>query len=166
MRHREHSLQIAVAHMLTVVLDPSLTWWSSIDHGVGRLGPAEAGIRKRRGVKPGLPDVLIMTKLLPLGTRSMYPSVIGIELKVGKGKLSPAQIEVQDAWRLMGHGYYVATSLEEVQEILAHCHVPMRTRMNFMGGSLERKPAVRFAPLRYKCPPYRRGSKSSMSVVQ
>ena len=28
----EHALQVAVAHMLQVVLDPERTWWSAIDH--------------------------------------------------------------------------------------------------------------------------------------
>ncbi len=156
MRHLEHSLQVAVAHMLTVVLDPNLTWWSSIDHGVGKLSPATAGIRQRRGVRQGIPDILIMWA---------DGKFAGIELKINKGTLSPAQIETQDAWIRLGHGYYVAKSLEEVQEILEYCRVPMRTKMTFLGGSLERKPAVRFAPLRYKRPPYRRGSKSPMSVV-
>ena len=33
----EHALQVAVAHMLQVVLDPVKTWWSAIDHAA-KLG--------------------------------------------------------------------------------------------------------------------------------
>ena len=124
---REHALQVAVAHMLHVVLDPQRTWFSAVDHGVGKLSKMTAGLMKARGVKRGLPDFIIMARSFP-----EEPIVLGLELKTDKGKLSSAQIEVKDEWLSMGHGIYVARSLEEVQEILEHCRIPMRTRMKFL----------------------------------
>jgi hypothetical protein len=127
MKRLEHALQIAVAHMLQLVLDPERTWWSAIDHGVGKLGVVEATQRKKRGVKPGLPDIM----LLVYGS---WPCLIGIELKAGKGMATEAQRSVAMAWRNMGHRYEIARSLEEVQDILARHRVPTLRRMTFFSG--------------------------------
>jgi hypothetical protein len=158
MKRREHSLQIAVAHMLQLVLDPVYTWWSAIDHGVGKLGPAESGIRKRRGVKPGLPDFIILKE-----RNETYASLIGIELKVDKGKLSPSQEEVQFAWIGLGQRHYVARSLEDVQTILELCHVPVRRRMTFVGDAHE--PRQRSQTTRHSGPRRRRKSKNHLPLV-
>lgn len=156
MRRREHALQVAVAHMLQIVLDPERTWWTSIDHGVGRLGPAEAGIRKARGVKPGVPDIIVMFG---------FTNMIGIELKIAGGRSSVPQIEVAAAWHRLGHPVFIARSLEEVQSILIDCHVPMRTRMTFFsGGGHERH--HRSAAPRHKRTSGRRKSKNRLPVVQ
>src|SRR5262245_49251517 len=131
---KEHALQVSVAHMLHVVLDPERTWWTALDHAA-KLSPVYGAQRKRRGVKPGLPDFLILYKPPP---RRVAPGrvavndirILGIELKTDKGRLNDAQHEVADAWSALGGALvYVARSLEEVQEILDHCDVPMRTRM-------------------------------------
>jgi hypothetical protein len=152
----EHALQVAVAHMLQLVLDPERTWWSAIDHAA-KLSPRYGADRKRRGVKPGMPDFIVMAN-------HFVPAVIvGIELKYAKGKLSPAQIEVRDSWQLMGHMIYVARSLEEVQEILEHCHVPMLRRMNFLGGGYDR--AERPAPARHHRARRPRKSKNHLPLV-
>ena len=116
MRRPEHALQVAVAHMrVQVVLDPVLTWWTSIDHGVGRLGVVEASQRKRRGVKPGIPDIIIMWDCGML---------IGLELKAGRGRASDAQTEIAEMWSRLGFGVWYARSLEEVQSVLEHAGVP------------------------------------------
>ena len=57
----EHALQVAVAHMLQIVLDPEHTWWSAIDHGAGKLSKRAAGMMKARGVHRGLPDFIVLT---------------------------------------------------------------------------------------------------------
>lgn len=169
MKRLEHALQVAVAHMLQVVLDPDKTWWTSIDHGVGRLGPAEAGIRKARGVKAGLPDILILYKPPP---RRVSPGrvamndirVLGIELKAGKGELSDAQWDVATAWTDLGGALiHVARSLEEVQSILLVRGVPIRTRMNFLGGGYDR--SERPATTWHQRPKHRRKPKGGLPVV-
>ena len=157
MKRAEHALQIAVAHMLRVVLDPNGTWWTAIDHGVGKLGVVEAVNRKNRGVKPGLPDFIILLK------RTHPYGAIGIELKSAKGVVSEAQRDVAADWRDLDHSYELARSLEDVQDILVRYRVPVLRHMNFLGGGYER--SERPAPLRYKRPPYRRKSKNHLPLV-
>ena len=123
-KQSEHALQVAVAHMLAVVLDPAQTWWSALDHGAGWMTPASAGLRKARGVKAGLPDFIILYQ----------DRLLGIELKSEKGRLSPEQVETGKAWMALGHDTAIARSLEDVQAILDVWKIPMRTRMTFMGG--------------------------------
>ena len=45
----EHDLQVTVAQYLAIALRPP-TFWSSIDHGAGRMTRASAGLRKARGL--------------------------------------------------------------------------------------------------------------------
>ena len=155
MKRLEHSLQMAVAHMLQVVLDPVLTWWTSIDHGVGRLGVVEASQRKRRGVKPGIPDIIIMWDCGML---------IGLELKAGRGRASDAQTEIAETWSRLGFGVWYARSLEEVQSVLERAGVPMRTRMKFFSGGGNDRLKRPAAP-RHQRPKRRRKSKGHLSVV-
>jgi hypothetical protein len=152
----EHALQVAVAHMLQVVLDPERTWFSAIDHGAGKLSKRSAGMMKARGVKRGLPDIIILTdNIVPLG----------IELKTDKGKLTPEQREVGNAWIKLHAGVvHVARSLEEVQEILEFCGVPMLRRMNFLGGGYGRP--GRAARPRHPRAQRPRKSKIAVSVLQ
>jgi hypothetical protein len=158
MKRSEHSLQIAVNHMLTLVLEPALTWFSAIDHGVGRLGGAEAGIRKRRGVKPGIPDLIILWR---------GGNMLGIELKSGKGYLSPEQVLVHTVWGVLGFNVHVVRSLEQMQEILEAYGVPMRRRLNlFPKGVRHHEPAVRPTPPRHKRPARGRKPKDAVPVVQ
>jgi hypothetical protein len=157
----EHALQRAVAHMLQVVLDPDKTWWTSIDHGVGRLSKAEAGIRKARGVKAGLPDIMIMTAPIYKPT---YP-VVGIELKIGGAMPTDTQVKVADSWFYMGHRIFVARNLETVQKILEECRVPMRTRMTFFAQGEIHADARRFTKTWHQRPKRRRKSKGYLPVV-
>ena len=161
MKRLEHALQIAVAHMLEVILVPGVTWWTSIDHGVGRLGVVEASQRKRRGVKPGLPDIMIM---VGAQQRSTY-RVIGIELKVGGGKPTDTQVEVADRWFYLGFRIYVARDLETVQKILEECRVPMRTRMTFFAQGEIHAAARRSAKTWHQRKKRRRKSESRLPVV-
>jgi hypothetical protein len=156
----EHALQVAVAHMLQLVLDPGRTWWSAIDHGAGKLSKRSAGMMKARGVRRGLPDFIIMSSAAYDGAYR----IIGIELKTMAGTLSPAQKDCADAW--LTHGgvpIFVARSLEEVQEILEFCLVPMLRRMNFLGGGYER--SERSAPPRHRRPRQTRKSKNHLPLV-
>jgi len=154
MRRPEQALHLAVAHMLDVVLDPDRTWWTSIDHGVGKLGWKEAGIRRARGVKPGIPDIILMPQDTPL---------IGIELKSATGYASEPQRLVAKAWLAMGHRCEMARSLEDVQDILDRYDVPVLRRMNFLGGGYERP--ERPAPSRHRRPKRQRKPKGHLPVV-
>jgi hypothetical protein len=157
--YREHSLQIAVAHMLDVVLDPKRTWWTAIDHGVGKLGFKEAGIRKARGVKPGIPDIIIMA-------HGIWPPLIGVELKAGRGEATEAQELVAQRWHdVAGFPVCIARTLDEVQVILAAYKVPMRTRMNFFSKGANDERASRPAPPGHRRASRRRKPKGYLPLV-
>jgi len=155
-KQSEHRLQIAVNHMLAVVLDPARTWFSALDHGAGKMTPASAGLRKARGVKRGLPDFIILCY-------GIWPPMIGIELKTDKGRLSPEQMEVGKAWQnIAGCPIVVARSLEDVQEILELWNIPTRTHMKIMGGGNGR--AARTTPPGHRRP-RRRRAENPLSLV-
>jgi hypothetical protein len=116
----EHDLQKAVAQYLAVALRPP-TFWSSLDHGAGKMARASAGLRKARGVKAGLPDVLIMSPVDDTGVL-----VLGIELKSEKGSLSDEQRTVQAAFRACEANYKVCRSIEEVELALREVGIPYR----------------------------------------
>jgi len=163
MRRREHGLQIAVAHMLTITLDPAHTWWSSIDHGVGKLGKAEAGIRKRRGVKRGLPDIIIMARH---EQSYLGPLMFGIELKSDDGALTDAQVEIANTWQHLGFDVYVARSVEEVQDILLQRAIPMVRKLTFFSGGDHARPG-RLAGARHpRSRRRRRRAEDAVPVVQ
>jgi hypothetical protein len=64
----------------------------------------------------------------------------------------------------MGHAIHVARSLEEVQEILEFCRVPMLRRMNFLGGGHEHP--GRAARPRHQRAQRQRKSKAVVPLVQ
>lgn len=122
MRRPEQALQIAVAGFLRHALRPP-TFWSSIDHGAGKMTPASAGLRKARGVKPGLPDILIMHPFFD-GTL-----VVGVELKAGRGTPSVHQGAVWAAFNECRALYYIARSIEEVEAKLRECGIPLNAKV-------------------------------------
>jgi hypothetical protein len=148
--------------MLQIVLDPERTWWSAIDHGAGKLSKRAAGMMKARGVKRGIPDVIIMFA----DGLTDHAHLIGIELKFGKGRRSEVQEDVAATWAIFGNAVFVARSLEEVQEILEFCHVPMRRRMTIFGGSHEGIAPRRPASPRHRRARHPRQSKGALPVVQ
>ena len=92
----EHAMQEACTTMLTPLLLPEVTW-TAIDHGhsfdkrKGRhgveIGFLEARKRKRRGVKPGIPDYLFWHE----------GDAFAIELKMPDGTLSDDQRDMLKA---------------------------------------------------------------------
>ncbi len=107
----EHDLHKAVAAYLRLALRAPV-FWTSIDAGAGKLSPASAGKAKARGVKAGLPDILVFVP------RIGSSIVIGIELKSPIGRLSTVQKDTQGEMMLASVRCRVARSIEDVQEIL------------------------------------------------
>lgn len=116
----EERLHVAVRQYLDVAL-MAPGFWTSIDHGAGKLSKRAAGMAKARGVKPGLQDVWVFH---PLRTGGCV--VVAIELKSAVGKLSPIQKE--RAGEMMGAGIHcrVARSIEDVETALRLSGVPLR----------------------------------------
>ena len=75
------------------------------------------------GLKAGTPDVVMCWK----------GRMVGIELKAGRGRLSPAQIETHDAITLAGGVVTTCRTLDEVMDLLATLGVPSRARSAISG---------------------------------
>jgi hypothetical protein len=90
----EHVLQIAVAEYLDRALPPD-AFWTSID-SAGR-GARDGARMKRRGVRKGIPDILILW-----------------------------QLEFQFRARGAGHQWYLCRSLENVAADLIKHGIPLR----------------------------------------
>lgn len=105
----EHQLQVLVARYLNLALPERHpdAWWTSIDHANARSS-ATGGIRKARGVKPGIPDVHVIHR-----GRSIW-----IELKAPQGSVSAEQREVAAKITAAGGYWHEARSVEAVQAIL------------------------------------------------
>jgi hypothetical protein len=124
----EHQIQCAVARFLDLALDgiPNCIWWavpnggtfaSRIDNSGKRVSVAAAKA-KREGLKPGVSDIMILW-----GGR-----LICIELKTTKGRQSPEQKQWADDATMAGAAYYVARSVEQVEEFLSTAGLPLRAR--------------------------------------
>lgn len=113
---------MAVAAYLRVALEPEDVFWTSIDHGAGKLTAAAAGNAKGRGCKAGLPDVWVFVR------RDGLCLVIAIELKTRMGRVSPVQLDTATDLVLAGVRCHVARSVEEVEAILDGHGVPLRAR--------------------------------------
>ncbi len=113
----EQTLHLQVADYLRVALRPPV-WWSSIDHGAGKMTPASAGLRRARGVKSGIPDIIIL-----------WPNnKAGIELKALHGSLSPAQRQTIKEWNAAGAYVAVCKSLDEVVAALTNLGIPLHAQ--------------------------------------
>jgi hypothetical protein len=113
----EHQLQSRVRMYLDAAL-PAPGWWSSVDHA--KKQSVQAGTRqKARGIRRGLPDVMIWY-------RGMF---LGIELKVGRGDTSEAQDGFAAAMRANGFGCETARSVLDVDTLLRALQVPVLPSM-------------------------------------
>lgn len=114
-KREEQQLQQAVAKFLDNVLLPEVMW-TAIGHGGG--GATRGAILKGMGLKPGWPDIIVATRLLP--------DVLGIELKAKDGVLSKEQKKVHEGLRAIGWRMTVCRSIEEVAKALDVYGIPCR----------------------------------------
>lgn len=114
----EHQIQCAVARYLDLALAsmPDCIWWAVPNGGFRDVRTAQK--LKAEGVKPGVSDIMILW-----GGR-----LICIELKTTKGRQSPEQKEWADAATCAGAAYYVARSVEQVEEFLDAAGLPLCAR--------------------------------------
>ena len=100
----EQLLQKAVVYWLDVQRRLGRLSYFHVPNG-GRRGKREAGILQGMGVRPGVPDLVIM-----------FPAahVLFIEMKATKGSLSPQQKLFHDELRRFGLNVHICRSLEEV----------------------------------------------------
>ena len=109
---KESELQAQVA----ILLDTLNLCWFHPPNGAYFGGGTRSAIRgatlKRQGLKPGVPDCVILTPSPETGQATF------IELKIGYNKLSPDQEVWRDRLEGLGYGYGVAKSLDEVKGVL------------------------------------------------
>jgi hypothetical protein len=85
-------------------------WWSSVGHE-RKQTLRQGAIQKARGIKRGLPDVMIWAPEF----------FLGVELKAAKNTTTDAQDGFAEAMERLGHGYAVVRSVVELGEtILRH----------------------------------------------
>ena len=118
----EQSLQRTVADYLALCVPapPSGPWWTAVNP-VPSKSSAVAGISKAMGLRAGTPDFVLCWK----------GRLVGIELKAGRGRMSPAQIEAHDAITLSGGVVTTCRTLDDVAALLATLGVPSRARALF-----------------------------------
>jgi hypothetical protein len=114
----EHQIQCAVARYLDLALTgvPNCIWWA-VPNG-GWRDPRTAKKLKAEGVKPGVSDIMVLW-----GGR-----LICIEMKAAKGAQSNDQKAWADDATCAGAAYFVARSVEQVEEFLDAAGVPLRAR--------------------------------------
>jgi len=117
MTHRspEENLQRAVAQYLDVALPEGAVHFH-VPNGGGRT-QAEGGALKAQGVKPGVPDHVVLYR----------GRVVFLELKASNGRVSQAQQAMHNALRDAGFPVLVCRSVEEVADSLRSV-VPLRAR--------------------------------------
>jgi hypothetical protein len=114
--HAEWALQRAAAAFLSKAL-PLTAYFTSID--VGRSKSANEGqLRKLRGVRAGIPDMLIVHD----------NTTTWIELKAG-ASLSPDQKTTRDALVANGHRWYLARSVEDVEFACVQSGISLRATL-------------------------------------
>lgn len=96
------------------LLPPAI--FTAIGHGGG--GKTRGAILRGMGVKPGWPDLMILT--------GKFGSFIGVELKAGKRPLSPHQRLVHEQIRAVGGVVVVARNLESLYTELCKYGVEFR----------------------------------------
>ena len=113
MKRPEQALHQQVAQFLAWAL-PDDAWFTTIGHGGGGL--LRGKILHGMGVKPGVPDILVVS-----GGRAIF-----VELKAQKGTVSPAQKACISALYEAGSHVHLARNLDQVIAALRTEGVPLR----------------------------------------
>lgn len=110
----EHSLQISAADFLRKAL-PSRAVFFHVPNGELRDKRTAAKL-KAYGVLPGVPDFIVICD----------GKLIGLELKAPKGRASPEQVAIGDAFVANGFNWQIVRSLEEVERVLLGAGIPLK----------------------------------------
>jgi hypothetical protein len=116
-RREEFAEQARLVAMLQELLDPGVAFFSALET---RPRSALAGLlQKRRGVRAGLPDLMVVVTWKP---------PVFIEMKSKGGVPSAAQRRVFAELRATGADVYLARSAAAAVEALRRSNVPFRRR--------------------------------------
>jgi len=147
---REWSLQRSIVVYLSKALPPT-AYFTSID--IGSAGSAQQGaLRKARGVKPGIADVLI----------TYLGATLWLEIKAGT-QLSEAQKLFRDQVTANGHCWALARCPEDVEQACRDVGIPLRATFGQIHARIAEQDAR--LPTRKKRAPRARAS-GTITVAQ
>lgn len=133
----EERLHLDVAAFLQIGLRPP-AWWSTIGHG-SKIGIRERGMLKAKGLKPGVPDILVF-RPIPGGT-----FVLGLELKAKGNTTSEDQASTHAHLLVAGASVRVVRSVEDVALVLRLAGFEVTAAVMSGGGFVVTVPAARAA---------------------
>jgi hypothetical protein len=147
----EWSLQRAIAVYLSKALPPEI-YWTAID--IGSAGGAHQGaLRKARGVRAGLPDLLVA-----FAGRALW-----LEIKNGSSLSEPQKL-TRDALRANGHAWALVRSLEDVEAACVSAGIPLRATVSAISDRIAEQRAR--LPAKRKAAPRTPAGPARMSVAQ
>ncbi len=120
-KKEEHDFQTALVDLLELILPPEAVL-TSIDHA-NAASAVTGALRKRRGVKDGIPDVWI---IWARPGSPPTPIVVTLETKSKNGKVSKAQRAWCGALRMLGCHWAAPRTLEEATTAIAAAGIPLR----------------------------------------
>jgi len=133
----EDQFHIAVAELLETVLRMP-TFYTTFPAGYGKLSKATSGRLKKKGMRAGMPDILVFHP------RGHYSScVIGLELKVRGNSLSAAQRSTHALLQATGVRVYLVRSLNDVLDALTYAAIPYRSVVLHDRDSAPSRPDIR-----------------------
>lgn len=116
----EDAFHLAVAELLELVLRMP-TFWTTFPAGYGKLGKATAGKLKAKGLKAGMPDIMVFH---PCG--SYTTKVVGLELKAGRNTTTSKQRTTHELLRAAGVYCYTIRTLNDVLAALISENIPYK----------------------------------------
>lgn len=123
-RPSEETIHTHIARFLAEKVTDDDVFWSSIETSNqqgGSRGIVKQGKLKARGVKAGVPDILVTYN--PMGNYD-FNAILWLEVKTPKGTLSLNQKAMHKELRTKGHIVNVVRSVEDVQESLRKHGIP------------------------------------------
>lgn len=121
----EDEFHVSVAGLLDVCLRPPETFWTTFPAGYGRLSKAMSGRLKAKGMKAGMPDILIFYRRNMVATFTST-HIVGLELKVRGNSTSAAQRTTHALLQAVGVKTYLIRSLNDVIKALHDAGIPYR----------------------------------------
>lgn len=110
---REAEFHRSVADLLCRAL-PRDAVWSTISHE--NTSAKHGAMLERKGVKPGLPDIMILYR----------GAFVGVELKSARGVPSLVQVQMGLAIEKAGGRWFIARSIDDLIAKLKLAGVPLR----------------------------------------
>jgi hypothetical protein len=130
----EDQFHVSVAGLLDVCLKPPDAFYTTFPAGYGKLSKAMSGRLKAKGMKAGMPDILVFYR------RSHETSqVIGLELKVKGNSTSAAQRATHALLQAVGIKTYTIRSLDGVISALHNAGIPYRSVRVYDGAGAQQE---------------------------